>query len=50
VRGERKARLGQVGKLLDAGDYHGAAQGVRALMFLDRFNDDVQRAFEALES
>ena len=50
VRADRKARLSGVGKLLDAGDYRRAAQGVRALMFLDRFNDDVQRAFEALES
>jgi len=50
VRADRKARLSGVGKLLDAGDYRQAAQGVRALMFLDRFNDDVQRAFEALES
>ena len=50
VRADRKAQLVGVGKLLDAGDYSQAAQGVRALMFLDRFNDDVQRAFEALES
>jgi len=50
VRTERKSRLAGVGKQLDAGDYHGAAQGVRALMFLDRFGDDVQRAFEALEN
>lgn len=50
VRGDRKAQLASVGKLLDGGDYQQAAQGVRALMFLDRFNDDVQRAFEALES
>ena len=50
VRGERKARLAQVGKLLDAGDYQNAAQGVRALMFLDKFGDELQYAFEALES
>jgi molecular chaperone HscB len=50
LRGERKSRLAGVGQLLDAGDYGQAAQGVRALMFLDRFGDDVQRAFEALES
>jgi molecular chaperone HscB len=50
VRGERKHRLAQVGKLLDAGDYQGAAQGVRALMFLDKFGDDIQRAFEVLEA
>jgi molecular chaperone HscB len=50
LRGERKSRLVQVGRLLDAGDYAQAAQGVRALMFLERFGDDVQRAFDALES
>ena len=50
VRGERKARLAQVGKLLDAGDYGQAAQGVRALMFLDKFGDELHYAFEALDS
>ncbi len=50
VRGERKQRLAQVGKLLDAGDYSQAAQGVRALMFLDKFGDELHYAFEALES
>jgi len=50
VKGERKARLAQVGKLLDAGDYQQAAQGVRALMFLDKFGDELQYAFEALEA
>lgn len=50
VRGERKAQLAQVGRLLDAGDYAQAAQGVRALMFLDKFGDELQYAFEALEA
>jgi len=50
VRGERKQRLAQVGKLLDAGDYRNAAQGVRALMFLDKFGDELQYAFEALDN
>jgi molecular chaperone HscB len=50
LRGERKSRLVQVGQLLDLGDYAQAAQGVRALMFLERFGDDVGRAFEALGS
>jgi molecular chaperone HscB len=49
VRGERKARLAAVGELLDAGDYQNAAQGVRALMFLDKFGDELHYAFEALE-
>jgi molecular chaperone HscB len=50
VRRERKERLAQIGKQLDAGDYDAAAQGVRALMFLDKFGDEVQYAFEAMES
>jgi molecular chaperone HscB len=50
VRGEKKNRLVQVGKLLDAGDYHQAAQGVRALMFLDKFADELHYAFEALDT
>jgi molecular chaperone HscB len=50
VRSEKKNRLTQVGKLLDAGDYHQAAQGVRALMFLDKFADELHYAFEALET
>ena len=50
VRGEKKSRLAQVGTLLDAGDYTQAAQGVRALMFLDKFADELHYAFEALES
>ncbi|WP_020652971.1 Fe-S protein assembly co-chaperone HscB [Massilia niastensis] len=50
VRNERKQLLAQVGQQLDAGDFHGAAQGVRALMFLEKFGDEVQYAFEALEA
>ena len=50
VKGERKDMLARVGRQLDAGDYAQAAQGVRALMFLDKFGDEVQYAFEALES
>ena len=50
VRRERKAMLERVGQQLDAADYHGAAQGVRAMMFLDKFGDDIQYAFEAIES
>ena len=50
VRGERKAMLAQVGQQLDAGDYQAAAQGVRSMMFLDKFGDEVQYAFEALDA
>ncbi|MGI4844373.1 MAG: Fe-S protein assembly co-chaperone HscB [Janthinobacterium lividum] len=50
VRRERKSMLEQVGRQLDAGDYHAAAQGVRAMMFLDKFGEEVQYAFEALDA
>ena len=50
VRAERKQMLVSVGQQLDAGDYAAAAQGVRSLMFLDKFGDEVQYAFEAIEA
>src|SRR6476469_925610 len=40
VKRERKARLELVGRELDAGDFAQAAQGVRALMFLDKFGEE----------
>jgi molecular chaperone HscB len=50
VKQERATRLALVGRELDAGDFAEAAQGVRALMFLDKFGEEVHRAFEALEN
>ena len=50
VKGERKSRLELVGRELDAGEFAEAAQGVRALMFLDKFGEEVHHAFEAAES
>ncbi|MES2297689.1 MAG: Fe-S protein assembly co-chaperone HscB [Pseudomonadota bacterium] len=50
VRLELKARLLQIGQELDAGDYEQAGQGVRALMFLEKFNEEVGQAFDALEA
>mgnify|MGYP003576261807 FL=1 len=50
LRRERKGMLEQVGKQLDAADYYGAAQTVRAMMFLDKFGEEVQYAFEALDA
>lgn len=50
LKSERKARLAEVGQQLDAGDFAAAAQGVRALMFLDKFGDEVRFAFEAIEA
>jgi molecular chaperone HscB len=50
VKMERKSRLELVGRELDAGDFAEAAQGVRALMFLDKFGEEVHHAFEAAET
>ncbi|GAB3418911.1 Fe-S protein assembly co-chaperone HscB [Massilia agilis] len=50
LKRERKERLAKIGHALDAGQYEQAAQDVRALMFLDKFGDEVHYAFEALES
>ena len=50
LRSVCKQRLILVGKELDAGQYETAAQGVRALMFLDKFGEEVQYAFEAIDN
>jgi molecular chaperone HscB len=49
LKGERTSRLAKIARELDAGNYEQAAQDVRALMFLDKFGDEVHYAFEALE-
>ncbi|WP_317204604.1 Fe-S protein assembly co-chaperone HscB [Janthinobacterium sp.] len=50
LKAERKARLATVGAQLDGGDFAAAAQGVRALMFLEKFGEEVRFAFEAIEA
>jgi molecular chaperone HscB len=50
VKTARKAQLLEVGRQLDAGDYAAAGQTVRALMFLDKFTDELQHAFSAIEA
>jgi molecular chaperone HscB len=50
LKGERKQRLDRIADELNAGNYEQAAQDVRALMFLDKFGDEVHYAFEALDS
>ncbi len=47
---ERRARLLDIASQLDAGQFQQAAQGVRALMFLEKFGDEVRFAFEAIEA
>ncbi|MES2148790.1 MAG: Fe-S protein assembly co-chaperone HscB [Pseudomonadota bacterium] len=49
LKSETAARMAQIGLLLDTGDYEHAAQGVRALMFLDKFAEELNFAFEASE-
>ena len=49
VAGARKQALAACGQLLDeAQDYPGAAQQVRALMFIERFMPDIDARLEQL--
>ena len=50
VGNDRKARMIEIGKQLDAGDYEQAAQGVRALMFLEKFGEELHYALDALDA
>ena len=49
VGNDRKARMVQIGQQIEAGDYEHAAQGVRALMFLEKFGEELRYAFDALD-
>lgn len=49
LRETRKAKIAHLGELLDASDFEGAAQGVRQLMFLEKFGEEVHAVFEKLE-
>ena len=50
LKRERKERLARIGRELDAANYEQAAQDIRALMFIEKFGDEVHDAFEALET
>jgi molecular chaperone HscB len=50
LRAVRKTELEQIGGLLDARDFEAAAKGVRQLMFLEKFGNEVHAVFEKLES
>ena len=50
LRRVRNAELEQIGKLLDSADFEAAARGVRQLMFLEKFGNEVHAVFEKLES
>ena len=49
MRLERKAQLLGIAQQLDAGDFHGAAQGVRALMFLDKMQQEIDSVFQLFD-
>jgi molecular chaperone HscB len=46
LRAVRKQALDEIGALLDSGDFATAAQSVRKLMFVEKFGDEVARAFD----
>ncbi|SFU87333.1 Fe-S protein assembly co-chaperone HscB [Pseudoduganella namucuonensis] len=50
LRAARKDLLKDIEARCDAGDYHAAAQDVRAMMFLEKFGEEVRFAFDALEA
>lgn len=50
LKAERKTHLARVAQQLDDGDYAGAALTVRALMFLEKFAEEVRYAFEAVDA
>lgn len=49
VRKVRSAEIVQIEQVLDAQEFTAAAQGVRQLMFLEKFGEEVQSVFEKLE-
>lgn len=49
LRVARKEEIEQTGKLLDANDFAQAARGVRQLMFLEKFKEEIAHTFETIE-
>jgi molecular chaperone HscB len=49
LRDERRTRIAAIGALLDRSEFVQAGQAVRQLMFLDKFGEEVQNAFERLD-
>jgi molecular chaperone HscB len=50
LRAARKQQLQDIEQHLDERDFHAAATGVRALMFLEKFGEEVRFAYDALEA
>lgn len=49
LRQERKAQLAAIEQQIGAGDYVQAAQGVRALMFIEKLKQEIDSALSVLE-
>lgn len=50
LRTARKAEVTQIGELLDAKNFVLAAQGVRQLMFLEKFAEEISNAYESMNA
>jgi molecular chaperone HscB len=50
LRSARNVQLDEIAALLDQAEYASAGERVRQLMFIEKFADEVGRAFEALEA
>jgi molecular chaperone HscB len=48
LTGTRRAQLDAIGMALDSADYREAGLGVRQLMFLEKFGDEVAAAFDRM--
>ena len=49
LRTNRQAEVARIATALEAGDYVAAALGVRQLMFVEKFGDEVATSFELLD-
>ncbi len=50
LRAERRRQLDEIGALLDGSRFEEAGARVRQLMFVEKFGEEIERAFEALEA
>lgn len=50
LQSTRKFKIAKLGEHFDANDFEQAAQEARALMFVEKFGEEVNFAFESLES
>jgi molecular chaperone HscB len=48
VKLDRKARMIELERVLGAGDFNKAAEDLRALMFLEKFSEEISYAFDAI--